>query len=164
MQGLVLVPSRGQHGTKGGLLLVLFWLLFTDRRASGTTEGGLMPASQRRCGGPGWCLRPWSPQSADPAADGPQNRAEETGQAGAGHWRAGQREGAWQPAPQGRRLRMDCGPGRPAEIRLAAEESRDCTSSALQGPHDGRGPASPSLACHPQSHSGQGLNVEHGGG
>ena len=90
-----------------------------------------MPASQRCCGGPGWSLRLWSPQSADPARDGPQNRAEETGQAGAGHWPAG------QPAPRGRRLRMDSGPGRPAEIRLAAEESHDCMSSALQGSHDG---------------------------
>ena len=95
-----------------------------------------MPASQRCCGGPGRCLRPWSPRSADPAVDGPQNRAEETRQAGAGHWQAGQGEGAWRPAPQGRRVRMDCGPGRPAEIRLAAEESRDCVPSALQGPYD----------------------------
>ena len=120
-----------------------------------------MPASQRRCGGPGWCLRLWSPQSADPATDGPQNRAEETGQAGAGHWPA------WQPAPRGRRLRMDCGPGRPAEIRLAAGESHDCMSSALPGSHEGgtgagRGPASPSLACHPRSHSGRLTRSERG--
>lgn len=62
---------------------------------------------------------------------------------------------------------MDCGPGRPAEIRLPAEESRDHIPSASQGPRDdgmgrGQGSGLPKPRLPPQSLSAHLTRFEHG--
>lgn len=95
-----------------------------------------------------------------------QGRGDAAG--GAGPWQAGRGRCARWPAPQGRRVRMNCGPGRPAEIRLAAEESRDHIPSAHKGhvmtawgAGQGSGLSKPRLP--PQSHSAFHLTrLEHG--
>lgn len=100
-------------------------------------EGSLMPASQVL-----WRART-VPEAMESSVCRPcrgwakVSRAEATRRRGR-PWQAG-RGRCWWPAPQGRRVRMNCGPGRPAEIRLAAEESRDHIPSATRATDDGMG-------------------------